>query len=295
MYMEPSSFDVDNHPRIILWDEKEEVYRMAKLNDDSTCLRVRHNYIQLSRFYEIKDSEVNPYAPGMGQAQGMKETITSLSKMSYTRFIKDYYTRHFWDTNITKDKFVRRIIMNQKIQNTFKSPAVNKNLDTAFYPDLDITSKEDVPDLQPFLMKDKTLYLIDESKWCNQRHMYNDCIQQLTNRDTFSITRPNKVCHQPWQCFYVLRRKEEMKDKQILDTDNMKVDPVDSENKSEIKEKTVPNKFSDNQFFGPWYSCKVTHTIIINGTSKDSVPNMFERIQFVRPFEITPVPKKIKK
>ena len=45
----------------------------------------------------------------------------SFSKMSYTRFIKDYYTRHYWDLNITKDKFVRRIIMNEKIQNLFKS------------------------------------------------------------------------------------------------------------------------------------------------------------------------------
>mgnify|MGYP003291812718 CR=1 FL=1 len=68
MYMEPSSFDVDNHPRIILWDEKESKYRMAKLNDDSTCLRVRDNFIQLSRFYEIREDEINPYQPGMGGA-----------------------------------------------------------------------------------------------------------------------------------------------------------------------------------------------------------------------------------
>lgn len=66
MYMEPSSFDVDNHPRIILWDEKNRMYRMAKLNDDTTCLRVKHNLIQLNRFYQIEDSEVNPYAPGTG-------------------------------------------------------------------------------------------------------------------------------------------------------------------------------------------------------------------------------------
>ena len=45
MYMEPSSFDVDNHPRIILWDEKERMYRMAKLNDDTTCLTVKQNLI----------------------------------------------------------------------------------------------------------------------------------------------------------------------------------------------------------------------------------------------------------
>ena len=45
----------------------------------------------------------------------MKPTITSLSKLSYTRFVKDFYTRHYRDMNITKDKFVRRIIMNEKI------------------------------------------------------------------------------------------------------------------------------------------------------------------------------------
>lgn len=147
MYMEPSSFDVDNHPRIILWDEKERVYRMAKLNDDSTCLRVKDNWIQLDRFYEIQESEVNPYQPGLGGAQDFKPTITSFSKMSYTRFIKDFYTRHYWDMNITKDKFVRRIIMNEKIQNTFKSPSACPKKDTAFYPNPDITSAEDVPDL----------------------------------------------------------------------------------------------------------------------------------------------------
>ena len=53
MYMEPSSFDVDSHPRIILWDEKERQYRMAKIGDDTTCLTTKHNFIQLNRFYEI--------------------------------------------------------------------------------------------------------------------------------------------------------------------------------------------------------------------------------------------------
>ena len=179
MYMEPSSFDVDNHPRIILWDEKERKYRMAKLNDDSTSLRTKHNFVQLNRFYEISDYEVNPYAPGMGGAHDIKPSITSLSKMSYTRFIKDYYTRHYWDLNITKDKFVRRIIMNEKLMNTFKSPNACPKRDATFYPNPDITSEESVPDLQQFL-GDKTLYLIDESKWSNQRHLYNDCRSRQT-------------------------------------------------------------------------------------------------------------------
>ena len=174
--MEPSSFDVDNHPRIILWEEKERKYKMAKINDESTLLRVKHNFIQLNRFYEITDMEVNPYAPGAGEAKTITPTLTSVSKMSYTRFIKDYYTRHYWDLNITKDKFVRRIIMNEKIQNTFKSPNACPKKDTTFYPNPDITSEESVPDLQKFLHEDKTLYLIDESKWNNQRHLYNDCI-----------------------------------------------------------------------------------------------------------------------
>ena len=51
MYMEPSSFDVDNHPRIILWDEKDSKYTLAKLDDETTCLKSKDNLLQLSRFY----------------------------------------------------------------------------------------------------------------------------------------------------------------------------------------------------------------------------------------------------
>lgn len=148
MYMEPSSFDVDNHPRIIVWDEKETKYRMIKLNDDTTCLRVKDNFIQLNRYYEIQDDEVNPYVPGKGgSSSDITPSITSISKMSYTRFIKDYYTRHFWDMNITKDKFVRHIILNEKIQNTFKSPNACPKRDTAFYPNPNITQENDIPNL----------------------------------------------------------------------------------------------------------------------------------------------------
>ena len=49
MYTEPSSFDVDNHPRIIIWDEKERLYRMVKLHDDTTSLTTKHNFIFLNR------------------------------------------------------------------------------------------------------------------------------------------------------------------------------------------------------------------------------------------------------
>ena len=71
-----------------------------------------------------------------------------------------------------------------------------------------------------------------------------------------------------------------MKEKQVLDTDQIKKidEPVDSEAKKEIKEKTEDNKYGDNQFFGSWVSFKTTHTIMINGTTKDSVPNMMEKI-----------------
>ena len=245
MYMEPSSFDVDNHPRIILWDEKERKYRMAKLNDDTTCLTVKDSLVQLSRFYEIMDYEINPYMPGAGQAQAVKPSVTSLSKMSYTRFIKDYYTRHYWDLNITKDKFVRRIILNEKIQNTFKSPNACPKRDTTFYPNPDITAEDSVPDLQPFLGS---------------------------------------------------KSKEEMQEKKVIDTDKIKeVEPVDSNDKKEIKPKTEDNKFSDNQFFGPWFTFKTTHTIVINGTPKDSVPQMVERLQLIKPWEITPVPQVLRK
>ena len=83
---------------------------------------------------------------------------------------------------------------------------------------------------------------MDESKWSNQRHLYNDCIQSIANRDSFILTRGNKVCHQPYQCFYLERRKEEMKDKQVVDTDNLKIDqPVNSDSKKPIEGKTLAN------------------------------------------------------
>lgn len=72
MYMEPSSFDVDNHPRIILWEEKERKYKMAKLNDDSTLNTVKHATIQLSRFYEIQENEINPFQPGQGEPMAVR-------------------------------------------------------------------------------------------------------------------------------------------------------------------------------------------------------------------------------
>lgn len=147
MYTEPSSFDVDNHPRIIIWDEKERLYRMVKLHDDTTSLTTKHNFIFLNRFYEIAEGEVNPFAPGAGNANGITPNVTSFSKLSYTRFVKDFYTRHFWDVNITKDKFVRRIILNEKLQNTFKSPNACPKRDATFYPNPNITAEESVPDL----------------------------------------------------------------------------------------------------------------------------------------------------
>lgn len=297
MYMEPSSFDVDNRLRIILWDEKEEKYRMAKLNDDSTCLRVKDNLIQLSRFYEIGQSEVNPYQPGLGGAQDLKPVITSLSKMAYTRFARTFYTRHFWDLNITKDRFVRKVILNEKIQNLFRTPNANPPGAVGYYPNPNITSDKDVPDLQSFLAG-KELYLVDEAKWNNRRHMYSDVLNAIANRDSFVLTRNNKVCHQPWQCFQALRRKEEMKDKDVVDTDKLTVDKVDESNESPGKDeeaRTEKNDYSDNQFFGPWYTYKTTHSITIGGTDKDSSPKMWERLQLIKPFEVTPVPDKIKK
>ena len=90
---------------------------------------------------------MNPYQPGMGEATAIKPSITSFSKLSYTRFIKEFYTRHFWDVNITKDKFVRRIILNEKLQNTFKSPNACPKRDATFYPNPNITAEESVPDL----------------------------------------------------------------------------------------------------------------------------------------------------
>ena len=88
-----------------------------------------------------------------------------------------------------------------------------------------------------------------------------------------------------------------MKEKQVLDTDKIgKVDePVDTNSKKEEEAKTEDNKYADNQFFGGWISYKTTHTIMINGTTKDSVPNMMERIQLTKPWEICPVPSILRK
>ena len=88
-----------------------------------------------------------------------------------------------------------------------------------------------------------------------------------------------------------------MKEKQVLDTDKIgKVDePVDTNSKKEEEAKTEDNKYADNQYFGPWVSFKTTHAISINGTTKDAVPSMHERIQLVKPWEISPVPHILRK
>jgi hypothetical protein len=88
-----------------------------------------------------------------------------------------------------------------------------------------------------------------------------------------------------------------MKEKQVLDTDKLKLSPSDSSNNAgdEMKEKTEDNKYADNQFFGPWVSFKTTHSISINGTPKDTVPNMIEKIQLTKPWEISPVPSVLRK
>ena len=62
----------------------------------------------------------------------------------------------------------------------FKSPNADpETRDSTWYPNPNITAEESVPDLQQYLA-DKTHYLIDEAKWNNQRHLYNDCIQGIT-------------------------------------------------------------------------------------------------------------------
>ena len=88
-----------------------------------------------------------------------------------------------------------------------------------------------------------------------------------------------------------------MKEKQVLDTDKLKLSPGDITNEvgDKMDEKTESNKYADNQFFGNWISYKTTHSIMINGTTKDSVPNMMERIQLTKAWEITPIPQILRK
>ena len=81
----------------------------------------------------------------------------------------------------------------------------------------------------------------------------------------------------------------------MLDTDNMTPNGKSNAGDSS-KPNTVGNEYGDNQFFGPWLTYKTTHAIMINGTTKgDSVPQMMETLQLVKPFEITPVPEKLRK
>lgn len=87
-----------------------------------------------------------------------------------------------------------------------------------------------------------------------------------------------------------------MKEPEYLNTDEIKkILKVDDKQGKKEDPKTEELKYADNQFFGCWYSYKTTHIININGTTKDSVPQMIERIQMVKPFEIFPVDNSLKK
>ena len=117
----------------------------------------------------------------------------------------------------------------------------------------------------------------------------------MTNRDTFTLTRANRICHQPWQCFYLKRDKESMKEKQYLDTSNLKLTEDDSEMGDTIEPRTKPNDFSDNQFFGPWFTYMTTHSITISGTVTEGSPTMVEKLYLIKPWMITLVPQKLRK
>jgi hypothetical protein len=85
-----------------------------------------------------------------------------------------------------------------------------------------------------------------------------------------------------------------MKEKQYLDTDNLSLEQQDQDLGEQDEPKTKPNDFSDNQFFGPWFTYTTTHSITISGTMVDGAPTMVERLQMVKPWEITLVPQKLR-
>ena len=117
LYLEPASFDTDNHPRVIVFDEWINKWRMVNLNNSKTFLKVKSPNIQLDRFWDVSDKEISVFEDP--RERGEKYQVTSVSKIGYTKNVEDFYTRSYWDINIVKDKFVRKYIESDKIVNLF--------------------------------------------------------------------------------------------------------------------------------------------------------------------------------
>ena len=281
MYTEPASFDVDNHPRVIVFDEWTNRWRMVNLNNSKTFLKVKSPSIQLSRFWDVSDKEISPFEDP--RERGEQYQVTSVSKLGYTKNVEDFYTRSYWDLNIVRDKFVRRYIESDKIVNLFLKTIQDDKYEfrPATYNIEHETNKNLLPSIVP------NGYIINESAWNNQRHMYSDQIYRLFYRDTFELRRTNRVNHQPGQVFFV-KNDENQKKTEHVDFDKI------TDSKGITQGNETPQKTdlqSDRQLFGYWFSTKARHIALFYDTHNEEsqeTPRFMEILSMMKYNTITP-------
>lgn len=280
MYMEPASFDVDNHPRVIVFDEWINKWRMVNLNDSETFLKVKDFAIQLSRFWDVSDKEISPYEDK--RQRGEQHQVTSVSKIGYTKNIEDFYTRSYWDIDIIRDKFVRKYIDSDKIVNLFLHTIWDDKYEfrPATYNIEHETNKNLLPSIVP------NGYIINESAWNNKRHMYSDQIYRLFFRDTFELRRTNRINHQPGQLFFLEHRKEHIK-KQYGNPDKI----GDPAMVKEGEQPLISDLGTDQQLFGYWFSTKSRHVALFYDTHNEEsqeVPRFMEIMSMMKYNTIEP-------
>ena len=279
MYMEPASFDVDNQPRVIVFDEWVNKWRMVNLNNSETFLKVKSPNIQLSRFWDVSDHEISPFEDK--RPKGEQYQVSSVSKIGYTKNVEDFYTRSYWDIDIIRDKFVRKYIESDKIVNLFLKTIQDKQYE--FRPATYNIEHETNELLLPSIVPNG--YIINESAWNNKRHMYSDQIYRLFYRDTFELRRTNRVNHQPGQVFFV-KHDISQKKKEYADPDKM--------SNPDVKDKETPFKTdlqSDRQLFGYWFSTKSRHIALFYDTHNENaqeVPRFYEILSMMKYNTITP-------
>ena len=282
LYTEPSSFDVDNHIKAIVFDEWVNKWRLVNLNNSKTFLKVKSPSIQLSRFWDVSDKEISPYEDK--RQRGEQYQVTSVSKIGYTKNVEDFYTRSYWDIDIIKDKFVRKYIESDKIVNLFLHTIQDKQYEFR-PPTLNIEHDSNV-NLLPAIVPNG--YIINESAWNNKRHMYSDQTYRLFNRDTLELRRTNRVNHQPGQMFFIEHRKEHTK-KTHVDKERMEQAKDDAFNMTETPMKA--DLQTDRQLFGYWFSTKARHIALFYDTHNNEaqeVPRFFEIMSFMKYNTIVP-------
>jgi len=279
MYTEPASFDVDNHPRVIVFDEWTNRWRMVNLNKDETFMKVKDFKISLSRWWDVVNKDVGMFEDK--RARGEQYQVTSVSKLGYTKNVEDFYTRSYWDLNIVRDKFVRRYIDSDKIVNLFLHTIWDDKYE--FRPATYNIGHETNVNLLPAIMPNG--YIINESAWNNKRHMYSDQIYRLFFRDTFELQRTNRVNHQPGQLFFIPIDKD-MTKKKHLDTEKLNKDGA--KGTEEVMETDL---MSDRQLFGYWFSTKTRHIAMFYDTHREDaqeVPRFMETISMMKYNTINP-------